>query len=557
MEHVEFLRKNGYTVGNGVSKDLISRATGRFYTHELVGRHLVEATLDAFRFQGHSLLNLIDPFCGDGRLICWLMEAIASREGCKRRGLNVHLWDCDEDALREAGCRISEIARKLSLDAEVKPARVDTFQRAPGRYGQFDLVITNPPWEVLKPDRRELQQLGQEDASEYVAKLRQRTAVLAQSYPLSMPSRRFAGWGINLARCGTEVALRLCAPHGVCGIVSPSSLLADQVSEKLRRWIFSEHVIHDLAYYPAEARLFDQVDQPSMTLVAASGRPVGSSVRVTIYDRKHGKRAQTSMFVDNSLLEATGFTFPLHLGSYGMQFLPRWHDLPTFSNLEGPRPPDLWAGRELDETRRERYLANHGNYLFLKGRMVERFGIVAIPREFVRHDGPRIPRSADHFRVAWRDVSRPSQKRRIHATLIPPGWVTGNSLNVAYFRDDNLCRLKALLGVMNSLVFEFQVRAYLGTAHVSLGTVRRVHVPRLSSEQARGGIVELTERCLSGDEVARADLEVQVAKLYGLSQQDFAQLVSAFDKLDEAEVDALMSQTAWSANPRKCTEDKA
>ena len=179
-------------------------------------------------------------------------------------------------------------------------------------------------------------------------------------------------------------------------------------------------------------------------------------------------------------LDENSFIVPLQFGLTVMRMQAAWQHLPKFNEIESHEADGLWAGRELDETGHKKFLAKTGDYLFMKGRMVKRFGIAESPTRFVGRGGPRIPKSADHHRLVWRDVARPNQKRRMHATIIPPGIVTGNSLNVAYFRDGNLLRLKALLAVMNSLVFEAQVRSRLATAHISLGTVREVHIPHLT-----------------------------------------------------------------------------
>ena len=65
-------------------------------------------------------------------------------------------------------------------------------------------------------------------------------------------------------------------------------------------------------------------------------------------------------------------------------------------------------------------------------------------------------------------------------TIIPAGWVAGNSLHVAYYRDGDPVRLRALYAVLSSLVFEFQVRCRLATGHMSLGIVRSSRVPTLN-----------------------------------------------------------------------------
>ena len=89
-----------------------------------------------------------------------------------------------------------------------------------------------------------------------------------------------------------------------------------------------------------------------------------------------------------------------------------------------------------------------------------------------------IPPSALGEKVVWRDVSRVSQKKRVKATLLGPGYVAGNSLGVATCSDPK--RLRALLGVMNSSIFEFMARTVLTTNHVSAGMLKRVPYPNLN-----------------------------------------------------------------------------
>jgi Alw26I/Eco31I/Esp3I family type II restriction m6 adenine DNA methyltransferase len=524
-------------------KDLITRVTGRFYTPELVGKQLVSAILQVVERENFPVSHIIEPFCGDGRLVCWLLEEMVARGIWQRQTLHIELWDCDEMALKSAVANVTQVGIKLKLPLDIQLRDCDTFERALKHLGQFSVVITNPPWEVLKPDSRELKTLTSQEKQVYVNWLKAKEQLLAKLYPLSQPKRKFSGWGTNLARCGAEVALQLTAPQGVCGLVSPASLLADQMTEKLRCWVLGEHIIYDLAYYPAEARLFSQVDQSSITLVASPGQSKQFSPSVTVYNRERQVQTHTVLSLSWEEMKALDMTLPIHFGGGQMQLLNKLLNLPTWRELEDSHCDALWAGRELDETGHKRYLGSEGDYLFLKGRMIQRFGIIEEPSQFVRRDGPVIPQSADSHRIAWRDVSRPSQKRRIQATLIPPGWVTGNSLNVAYFRNRDLEKLKALLAIMNSLVFEFQLRAYLATSHISLGTVRKVRIPLLTDRQLVERLSHLVNKCLAGCEKSRFEVEILVAQAYGLVLDDFKLLLSAFDKLTDGEINALLGET--------------
>lgn len=542
MDHVDHLRATARTEVSEGSKNLLTRVTGRFYTPDFIAHHLVDAILREWN-PCKKTVRVVEPFCGDGRLVTLLLEKAAFTH--PSRTWEIAIWDCDQSALNIAKKKIVQVAKKHGISVRVTTCAGDSFTRAPAFSGQFDLCITNPPWEVVKPDRRELTSLSPGDAEKYIHLLKEHDTVLRALYPLSTPLKRFSGWGTNLARCGVEASLRLLSPDGVAGIVSPSSLLADQMFGKIRKWVLSEHCVHDLAFYAAEARLFENVDQPSITIVVSKAPQNGTAPILSTYSKNLSKNTLKISHDEWRSLDEGSFIVPLQFGISVLKIQATWHHLPKFNDLESQEVDGLWAGRELDETGYERFLSEIGDYLFLKGRMVKRFGLAEMPSRFVSRSGPRIPQSADHYRLVWRDVARPNQKRRLHATIISPGIVTGNSLNVAYFRDGDLTRLKALLAVMNSLVFEAQVRSRLSTAHISLGSVREAHIPHLTDSGIVKILAKLVDQTADGDAHASKILEVKVAQLYDLRREDMAELLSSFAKIERDEATELLSMPEW------------
>jgi hypothetical protein len=204
---------------------------------------------------------------------------------------------------------------------------------------------------------------------------------------------------------------------------------------------------------------------------------------------------------------------------------------------------DLWLGRELDETRLSEKLVPGDQLPFLKGRMVARHSVVEQPSMSVRADLARGLRSVEHRRFVWRDVARASSKRRMIGTVIPEGWVTGNSLHVGHTRGHNDLLL-ALHGVMSSLTFEAQVRTRSSTGHVSLGVVRATRVPALAPEMLNA-IAEAAHAAVLGKFGAEARLEVRVARAYGLGRAEMECVLSQFPKVLGRERDDVLDAELW------------
>lgn len=512
--------------------DIEDRLTGRFYTPHSVADRLVQ-----FSSPVGCPTTVCDPFCGDGRLIVsWLKHQ--GNNGSLRSLKLISLWDCDGQAVAEAVANVQAQLELLRVSGVTVERFVgDTFMR--DKADRFDLVITNPPWEQLKPDSRD----KVSDASRYRDEIQNYARILTASYPDAATSRKrtIGGYNINLARVGAIAASEITADRGSLLIVLPSTIFGDQISGNFRKRFFSSLCVEQIDFYPAEAKLFSGVDQSFVTVAARRGE---SSSKVSI--RRFHPNLAISDVREHSISHQED---PLPLSIGGAE-----HDLinglrarhPNVTWLEDDLRYRLCLGRELDETRiSEAFTASMDGIPFLKGRDIGRFGVIPDELNRINIRARKIPSSAFQPRLAWRDVSRPSQKRRIHACLIPAGIVTGNSLGVARFDSALPDLLETLVAVMNSIVFEVQVRGLLATNHVSQGVLRRCVIPYEVFENAkmRAELAEIAKSILDVDCSIR--LEVLMARAYGVSRDEFAQLLQPFSKLTSEETAALLKKEIW------------
>ena len=373
-----------------------------------------------------SEIRLIDPFAGDGRLAVEFIRAWAHLERPVVKW-SVTLWDLNEEGLADADASLADLRDEMGLDLSWDLAAGDSFHLAQTAAKAFDIVISNPPWELLKPDRRELEPLSDDLAESYVDAMRKYDNFLTQAYPTAQPARKYAGWGTNLSRVGFDVCRGALAQDGIMAIVMPASFMADDMSLVLRREVLEQYSVHEIAYFPAEAKLYGSADVSTITIVLEPQRINVVAPMLTRFDKELGVSSRRRMELSYSFLEEAGFVVPVSVGGDAIAVLKRLTaDLPPWSELEGSGTSSLWAGRELDETDSRNWLSPDADGpLFIKGRMIDRFTMREPASEHVGKKGWKTPASVEFTRIAWRDVSRPSQKRRVIATLIPSGVTAG------------------------------------------------------------------------------------------------------------------------------------
>jgi DNA-cytosine methyltransferase len=530
---------SGIEVAFKIGKGLEQRLTGRFYTHERIGRAMAKDIAKRVKPIDGQIIKIIDPFCGDGRLVRWLIEELYAAGKLPNAGLSVVMWDCDKEAIKVAQDSVQLLFSKIpTSNNKIEIRETDSFSETLFMERTFDICVTNPPWETIKPDSRELAELDDATKDSYIKLLKEKVFRLEKAYPHSKGTKKFSGWGANLARCGIEASIRLVKNDGHFGIVAPASIFGDQISAPLRAWLLTTNRIATIHHFSAEARLFDGVDQSAVYFVGDKGSASNqnelndSKIDIVKHPDKSSEDTPPSIALDLRYLESHDYSIGFG-GSMGMALaMPYLINLPKLGDFETASNGLIKLGRELDETRIAKKLCQAGSYRFIKGRQVNRYSFNDSTSEFL---SPEItpPVSANFLRIVWRDVARQSSVRRMIVTLLPAGYVTGNSLNVLTVKVGQEHLLKALLAVLNSTIFEAQVRASISTNHLSVGAIRKIRVPDLMNAIFFTEIGRLVEDHINTptDQTA-AFIDTAIARWYGLPDEIYTGL------LDQLEMNA-------------------
>lgn len=332
-------------------KSLSERLTGRFYTPDVLATDLASQMVKLFstRYSTGAVINATDPFCGDGRLIIALLQAASNSAALAKAQWVIELRDRDAEATRLAKALVTSCALRLGMTVNVLVRIGDSF--ASNREARFDFVVTNPPWELLKPDRREIAHMTTSAAAKYRANLRTASQVLDAQFPDAKGERAWGGWGTNLARCGWSLALSLSRPGGVVGIVLPSTLLGDQSSANVRRAAFLNNAVTDIVAYPPEARLFEKVDQAVVAITMIAGQRSTGDARLRLFGANRMLLKADLIDVSEREMQARDWSIPVSFGVGSSKMLQTFNGLRALRELEGDNGDALWLGREIDETR--------------------------------------------------------------------------------------------------------------------------------------------------------------------------------------------------------------
>jgi hypothetical protein len=385
----------------------------------------------------------------------------------------------------------------------------------------------------------------------------------------------------------------LARAGGRIGVVQPRSTFLAAGSRGFRRWLLGSCSLDRVDFLLNAGRwAFDMEPRYTIALMAVRVSPPPKGAAVTV----SGPSAGLEEFLSNAqgpgvriLLDDLARWTPTPLGdpsgepSWEVPLLPTHDHARVLARMRrGPRF-DRWAQahggvfpvRELDETNHRRYFRHKRGLPVWKGRSFDQYDphgrdpagyadwdeVLAFlqQKRLSARSGfaarfPRVVLSdpATHpvhrSRVAFRDVSRATDSRTVRACLGPPRTPLTNKAPYLVFPGGDAREQAYVLGVLNSLPFDWQARRFVETTlnffilnllclppedSVDMAGIAR-RAARLSCADSRfaefAGAIGVPCGPLTREErdALRAEIDALVARAYGLTADDLEIVFSDF-----------------------------
>lgn len=406
---------------------------------------------------------------------------------------------------------------------------------------------------------------------------------------ISVVNGKKAGTDINLYKLFVEQCYNLLRQDGECGIVIPSGIYTDLGAKQLRELLFAHTQITGLFGFENRRMIFEGVDS-RFKFVVMTYRKGGKTERFPAAFMRHEVSELDGFPRPDSLQMSVASIRKLAPDSLSIPEFKSELDAHIADKLSrfpllGETLPDKWNvkfTREFDMTNDSHLFKQapaQGRLPLYEGKLIHQFthqwqgaslrywvDEAQGRQALVGARGTDKGQTLDYqgYRLATRAIARNTDSRTLIGSIVPQNVFCGNSALVAKSMAEDGYRYltgKELLvatGLISSLVVDYALRQSV-SANINMFYLYQLPVPRLvAGERFFAELVERAARLICTtpefddlaqevgigshrngvtDEVQRARLRAEidgmVAHLYGLSESEFAHILSSFPLVSE------------------------
>jgi len=396
----------------------------------------------------------------------------------------------------------------------------------------FDAIVSNPPWDMVRGDSGE----GIERTSRR-AHAQHLTSFVRESGIYRVETRSH----VNRYQLFIERALQLTRRGGRIGLIVPAGTVTDSGCAPLRRHVFDHAGLDSIVGFDNRHGIFPI--HRSVRFVAITATVGVSTERVRC--RFGLSRPEDLEQVTPEVLTPVELTraFIARLSGGEDLAIPEIRsatDLQLLERLSAciPTLQEGWKvafGRELnasdDRHRFVRFEREASGRPVLEGKQIDSFrASVDGCRYRLRADAVvRIPRRP---RLAYRDIASATNRLTLIAAIIPAEAVTTHTL-FCLKTPLPLDAQHVLCALFNSFVANYLIRLRVNM-HVTVSLVSRLRMPVLDRDSRTFRRLSTLAQTLMHSPAAAeqqpeyAELQGRVARLYGLTESEFAHVLSTF-----------------------------
>lgn len=494
--------------------------------------------------------------------------------------------------------------------------------------GGFAVSLGNPPWEIWKANAEEFFEIYHSDFRDVNRNEKERIKEdifksnpvikekwewhrgyyeAASQYYLNnnfynhqkaKVDGKFTAGDINLYKIATERNYQLLSNDGICGYLVPSGIYTDRGSTGLRRLLFNQTKLMEIASFENRKGIFSNVHRSyKFAVVLFEKGSTSSEFRAFFYKLNLESLQNSNEFLDIPIelvkeLSPETYSVMEFREQLEVELMKKLVNFPKLSEEIN----NSWNLRFMTDFHltNDNHLFNYeekGFPLFI-GRTINQYTINGDFDKYIEEEkalgkyfqweNSRISRllkgyndgkshsPVEYYRFGCRAVASSTNKRSLISTVIPKNVACGNSLLVSEpytleIKSEHITRvpnyttkeLVVIVALMNSFVVDFVLRRKI-SANVNMFYLYQLPVPRLTEDEMY--FEELMKRSAAliavdsyydelksevgikvgeiGKEVRQLlqnQIDAYVAKIYGLNRDEFLYVLSTFKSPKHAE----------------------
>jgi Alw26I/Eco31I/Esp3I family type II restriction m6 adenine DNA methyltransferase len=504
------------------------RENGIFYTNFRLARLMVA---EAFEKSKNPTGSFFEPCVGGGAFYFAFIDQSMKATGGKESDLREILERCyiaDNDAIALATLkRVAPIYFKAQYGYELdipesniflgdslwssEESSIQNFRKIFNEPKGFDFVITNPPYRMIKGDKRQ----GETSTNSLIETISQIRSSKSLKFIQGVP---------NLYKLFVEaITCHWVSEKGTVGLLIPKSLLSDSQSSDLREHLLENFELGSIFGIPEGSEHFKGVGQAFSMFVATKGPSTSSVVFADIPDSEEMPIVRSEP-LDIGIIRKYSTKSALHrVSDEGQKLLTHLADFPTVGSFPGV----VNLRGEFDMTLDIGFLSESDTGLSLiQGINLGHYS-TTLSRKFVDTSFLNRPKGKwiKQHRIACQQISNMNQVRRMKWSLIQPGSVLGNSCNFVGIESDGLWAVSEetifyFLGILNSSLVNERFKLLSPNNHVSNGEVNSLPIGDLHAPEVEE-IIKLSQKLSREfDEKLFEELDTLVLNHFGLAEED-------------------------------------